>query len=134
MQLFCVEIYPEKSLHICEKQIVMSLEKKLSSLEEKVLRLSKSQKQFTERALMLLSLSVKDIYSKEEAAAFLNLSPQYLYQLHHHGKLKAIKKKGQKKIYFRKSDLEEYLSQSETDEHEESYDDFENEIVGNWQK
>lgn len=111
----------------------MKVHEKLASLEEKILQVSESQRKFTEKALLLLSLSVKDIYSKEEAAAFLNLSPQYLYQLHHHGKLKAIKKEGQKKIYFRKRDLENYLlSQSDIEENEDSYEDFENEIIDNW--
>ena len=55
-----------------------------------------------------------------------------------HGKLKAFKKKGQKKLYFRKEDLEAYLLSNSTEDENidenSDYDDFENEIVEKWKK
>ena len=42
-----------------------------------------------------------------EAAAFLRLKPNYIYQLVHGRKLPAFKPGG-KKLYFRKCDLEAY--------------------------
>lgn len=112
-------------------------QERLQLLEIQVSVLVNSQKEFTSKALQLLALSAKTIYSKEEAALFLNLDPDYLYQLKFHGKLKAYKKKGQKKIYFRKEDLEEYLiSNSSSDDVEDSndYDDFEGDILEKWKK
>lgn len=114
----------------------MSLQEKLSNLENKVSEMAKSQEDFVKKALLLMSLNVKDIYSKEEAAVFLNLSPDYLYQLNHHGKLKAIKQRGQKKIYFRKTDLENYLLNQTTSERseKEAYKAFEDDIKQAWKK
>ena len=115
----------------------MKDQERLQLLETQVSVLVNSQKEFTSKALQLLALSAKTIYSKEEAALFLNLDPDYLYQLKFHGKLKAYKKKGQKKIYFRKEDLEEYLiSNSASDDTEDSndYDDFEGDILEKWKK
>ena len=115
----------------------MKDQERLQLLETQVSVLVNSQKEFTSKALQLLALSAKTIYSKEEAALFLNLDPDYLYQLKFHGKLKAYKKKGQKKIYFRKEDLEEYLiSNSSSDDVEDSndYDDFEGDILEKWKK
>ena len=80
----------------------MKDQERLAALESQMSTLVNSQKEFTSKALQMLALGTKNIYSKEEAALFLNLDPDYLYQLKHHGKLKAYKKKGQKKIYFRK--------------------------------
>ena len=74
----------------------MKDQERLQLLETQVSVLVNSQKEFTSKALQLLALSAKTIYSKDEAALFLNLDPNYLYQLKFHGKLKAYKKKGQK--------------------------------------
>ena len=115
----------------------MKNQERLQLLEIQVSVLINSQKEFTSKALQLLSLSAKTIYSKEEAALFLNLDPDYLYQLKFHGKLKAYKKKGQKKIYFRKEDLEEYLISNSTSEdvnNNHYYEDFEEEIIEKWKK
>ena len=115
----------------------MKNQERLQLLEIQVSVLINSQKEFTSKALQLLSLSAKTIYSKEEAALFLNLDPNYLYQLKFHGKLKAYKKKGQKKIYFRKEDLEEYLISNSTSEdvnNNHYYEDFEEEIIEKWKK
>ncbi len=115
----------------------MKDQERLQLLETQVSVLVNSQKEFTSKALQLLALSAKTIYSKEEAALFLNLDPDYLYQLKFHGKLKAYKKKGQKKIYFRKEDLEEYLisnTASEDIEDSNDYDDFEGDILEKWKK
>ena len=112
-------------------------QERLQLLEIQVSVLVSSQKEFTSKALQLLALSAKTIYSKEEAALFLNLDPDYLYQLKFHGKLKAYKKKGQKKIYFRKEDLEEYLISNSTSEdanNNHDYEDFEEEIIEKWKK
>ncbi len=113
----------------------MNDKERLVALEHQIATLTSSQKEFTSKALQMLALGAKTIYSKEEAALFLNLDPDYLYQLKHHGKLKAYKKKGQKKIYFKKEDLETYLLGDVLDETEDnSYDDFENEILKRWKK
>lgn len=113
----------------------MTDQEKFRLLETQVSALVNSQKEFTAKALQLLALSAKTIYSKEEAALFLNLDPDYLYQLKFHGKLKAYKKKGQKKIYFRREDLEAYLiSNSSEEEVTDDYDEFEDEILNKWRK
>lgn len=106
--------------------------KKSNSLEEQLISLVKAQTEFTSKALMILSLGVKNIYSKEEAALFLNLDPDYLYQLKFHNKIKAYKKKGQKKIYFKKEDLENYILSDDGDE--ANCIDFEKEIIDKWKK
>ena len=112
----------------------MKDQERLQLLETQVSVLVNSQKEFTSKALQLLALSAKTIYSKDEAALFLNLDPNYLYQLKFHGKLKAYKKKGQKKIYFKKEDLENYLiAESENDE-VNNYEEFEDQITSNWKK
>ena len=115
----------------------MKDQERLAALESQMSTLVNSQKEFTSKALQMLALGTKKIYSKEEAALFLNLDPDYLYQLKHHGKLKAYKKKGQKKIYFRKEDLEEYLISNSTSEdvnNNHYYEDFEEEIIEKWKK
>lgn len=106
---------------------------KTTALEKQIIALIKTQTEFTSKALLILSLGVKNIYSKEEAAFFLNLDPDYLYQLKHHNKIKAYKKKGQKKIYFKKEDLENYVLSDSSDE-EIEYDDFEEDIIKKWKK
>ena len=112
----------------------MKDQERLQLLETQVSVLVNSQKEFTSKALQLLALSAKTIYSKDEAALFLNLDPNYLYQLKFHGKLKAYKKKGQKKIYLKKEDLENYLiAESENDE-VNNYEEFEDQITSNWKK
>lgn len=113
----------------------MKDQQRLVALENQISTLVNSQREFTSKALQMLALGTKNIYSKEEAALFLNLDPDYLYQLKHHGKLKAYKKKGQKKIYFRKEDLEAYLLGDTIEESKDSnYDAFEQEILTRWKK
>ena len=113
----------------------MKDQERLAALESQMSTLVNSQKEFTSKALQMLALGTKKIYSKEEAALFLNLDPDYLYQLKHHGKLKAYKKKGQKKIYFRKEDLEAYLLGDNVEEiRNDDYDAFEQEILERWKK
>ncbi|UCA58257.1 helix-turn-helix domain-containing protein [Chryseobacterium rhizoplanae] len=113
----------------------MKDQERLIALESQLVTLISAQKEFTAKALQMLALGTKTIYSKEEAALFLNLDPAYLYQLKHHGKLKAYKKKGQKKIYFKKEDLESYLLNEAVQEIEDDgYDDFEQEILDKWKK
>lgn len=113
----------------------MKDQERLQQLETQISTLVNSQKEFTSKALQMLALGTKNIYSKEEAALFLNLDPDYLYQLKHHGKLRAYKKKGQKKIYFKKEDLEAYLLGEAIEESAvEDYDDFEAEILDKWKR
>ena len=107
----------------------MKDQERLQLLETQVSVLINSQKEFTSKALQLLALSAKTIYSKEEAGLFLNLDPDYLYQLKFHGKLKAYKKKGQKKIYFKKEDLENYLLKESEEEDFNKYEYFEGQIL-----
>jgi len=83
---------------------------KLDQLELIIKELSKKQDAFIEKALIKLSLNSKEIYSSEEAAEFLSIDVKYIYQLTHQRKIRYSKKKGQKKIYFRKEDLLDYLN------------------------
>ncbi|MEG1236001.1 MAG: helix-turn-helix domain-containing protein [Flavobacterium sp.] len=83
---------------------------KIDRLELIVLELAKKQDAFIKKALMKLSLNNKDVYSSEEAAEFLSIEVKYIYQLTHQRKIRYSKKKGQKKIYFRKADLLDYLN------------------------
>jgi excisionase family DNA binding protein len=83
---------------------------KFDRLELIIRDLVKNQEAFIEKALMKLSLNSKDIYSSEEAAEFLSIELKYIYQLTHQRKIRYSKKKGQKKIYFRKADLIDYLN------------------------
>ncbi|UUW09797.1 helix-turn-helix domain-containing protein [Flavobacterium plurextorum] len=83
---------------------------KIDRLELMVLELAKKQDAFIKKALMKLSLNNKDVYSSEEAAEFLSIEVKYIYQLTHQRKIRYSKKKGQKKIYFRKADLLDYLN------------------------
>ncbi|MBS7234134.1 helix-turn-helix domain-containing protein [Flavobacterium psychroterrae] len=83
---------------------------KIDRLELIVLELAKKQDAFIKKALMKLSLNSKDVYSSEEAAEFLSIEVKYIYQLTHQRKIRYSKKKGQKKIYFRKADLLDYLN------------------------
>ncbi|MCC9062072.1 helix-turn-helix domain-containing protein [Flavobacterium piscisymbiosum] len=83
---------------------------KIDRLELIVLELAKKQDAFIKTALMKLSLNSKDVYSSEEAAEFLSIEVKYIYQLTHQRKIRYSKKKGQKKIYFRKADLLDYLN------------------------
>lgn len=83
---------------------------KIDRLELIVMELAKKQDAFIKKALMKLSLNSKDVYSSEEAAEFLSIEVKYIYQLTHQRKIRYSKKKGQKKIYFRKVDLLDYLN------------------------
>ncbi len=83
---------------------------KIDRLELIVMELAKKQDAFIKKALMKLSLNSKDVYSSEEAAEFLSIEVKYIYQLTHQRKIRYSKKKGQKKIYFRKTDLLDYLN------------------------
>ncbi|WP_177763078.1 helix-turn-helix domain-containing protein [Flavobacterium sp. I3-2] len=103
---------------------------KLDRLESIVQELSKKQDAFIEKALMKLSLNSKDIYSSEEAAEFLSIEVKYIYQLTHQRKIRYSKKKGQKKIYFRKEDLLDYLN----GEIMSTTEDLENAHASVWKK
>ncbi|MBB4801181.1 excisionase family DNA binding protein [Flavobacterium nitrogenifigens] len=83
---------------------------KIERLELIVQELANKQDAFIKKALMKLSLNSKDVYSSEEAAEFLSIEVKYIYQLTHQRKIRYTKKKGQKKIYFRKVDLLDYLN------------------------
>lgn len=93
----------------------MNTSTRISELESKIGILVQSQKEFVEKALLLLSLGTKDIYSNKEAAAFLDLKPDYIYQLVHQRKLTPIGGRTKGKSYFRRSDLEAYLEEKEED-------------------
>jgi len=53
-----------------------------------------------------------------EAAQFLKLKPNYIYQLVFHGKLNAYKPGG-KKLIFKKSDLEAYIYKNKVENKQE---------------
>ena len=103
---------------------------KIDRLELIVMELAKKQDAFIKKALMKLSLNSKDVYSSEEAAEFLSIEVKYIYQLTHQRKIRYSKKKGQKKIYFRKADLLDYLN----GEIISTCEDLENENVALWKK
>jgi|SRR5690606_2342022 len=83
---------------------------KIDRLESIILELAKKQDDFISKALIKLSLNSKEIYSAVEAAEFLSIDVKYIYQLTHQRKIRYSKKQGQKKIYFRKEDLLDYLN------------------------
>jgi excisionase family DNA binding protein len=55
-------------------------------------------------------LAAKDIYSTEEAALFLGVKRSYLYELVRRRALPHYKSRGGKLTYFRRSDLEEWMT------------------------
>lgn len=103
---------------------------KIDRLELIVMELAKKQDAFIKKALMKLSLNSKDVYSSEEAAEFLSIEVKYIYQLTHQRKIRYSKKKGQKKIYFRKADLLDYLN----GEIISTCEDLESENAALWKK
>jgi excisionase family DNA binding protein len=103
---------------------------KLDRLELIIKELAKKQEAFIEKALIKLSLNSKEIYSSEEAAEFLSIDVKYIYQLTHQRRIRYSKKKGQKKIYFRKEDLLDYLN----GEIVSTTEDFENDNAALWNK
>lgn len=83
---------------------------KIDRLESIILELAKKQDDFISKALIKLSLNSKEIYSALEAAEFLSIDVKYLYQITHQKRIRYSKKIGQKKIYFKKEDLLDYLN------------------------
>ena len=65
-----------------------------------------------ENSIQKLSLAVKPILSVEEAAAFLNMKPSYLYKLTSRKEIRFFCPLG-KLNYFQKSDLEDFLLRNE---------------------
>lgn len=65
-----------------------------------------------ENSIQKLSLAVKPILSAEEAAEFLSMKTSYLYKLTSGRKLTFSRPNG-KLIYFRRSDLEDFLLRNE---------------------
>lgn len=113
----------------------ISIKQRFDSIESKLDLFLKEQEEFSRKTLLKLSFGSKEIFTQHEAAEFLGLSPKYLDQLTHHGKLKFLKRKGQKFKYFRKKDLEEYLvGNQKFDPEEDGENDLEKEIISNWQK
>ncbi|RTY67687.1 helix-turn-helix domain-containing protein [Flavobacterium sp. LB2P53] len=74
-----------------------------------------------QNSISKLSLAVKTIFSVEEASAFLNLKPSYLYKLTSDKRIRFYKPNG-KLLYFKKEDLESFLlrNPSETIKEEDS--------------
>ena len=90
-----------------------------------------AQETLFQRQVSKLASVHKTVLTQEEAADYLGYQPSYLNQLTHHGKLKFIKKPGIKSKYFRRSDLDEYMSgesQLKLSEDEQ----MENEILESW--
>ncbi|MGV0966960.1 helix-turn-helix domain-containing protein [Empedobacter falsenii] len=103
---------------------------KINSLELTILMMLEKQNEFYNQALMKLSMNNKEYYSRDEAAQFLNLEPDYIYQLVHQGRLKKVNNPSNKKLYFKRSDLVEYI----TGNSKEGLDTFEEEILEKWNK
>lgn len=55
-------------------------------------------------------LDVKDIYTTTEASLFLGVKRSYLYELVRNRKIKHYKSCGGKLTYFRRQDLEEWMT------------------------
>lgn len=55
-------------------------------------------------------LDVKDIYNTTEASLFLGVKRSYLYELVRNRKIKHCKSRGGKLTYFRRQDLEEWMT------------------------
>lgn len=55
-------------------------------------------------------LSSKDIYTTTEASLFLGVKRSYLYELVRNRKIKHYKSRGGKLTYFRRQDLEEWMT------------------------
>ncbi len=55
-------------------------------------------------------LASKDIYTTAEACLFLGVKRSYLYELVRNRKIKHYKSRGGKLTYFRRSDLEEWMT------------------------
>lgn len=86
-----------------------TINQKLDKMEKELFHLRSSLQEFTKKALLLQSVGTKDILSNEEAAVFLDLTPDYIYQLVHRGKITPIGGRRRGKSYFKKSDLKAYL-------------------------
>ncbi len=100
--------------------------------EEKILLILQRQEVILSKILSSLQFPSKKFLSKEEAAQFLNVSPDYIYQLVHQRRIRPIKNKGQKKLYFLKEDLENYIMGSSSDD--KNYQNFEEDIEREWKK
>lgn len=55
-------------------------------------------------------LSSKDIYTTTEACLFLGVKRSYLYELVRNRKIKHYKSRGGKLTYFKRKDLEEWMT------------------------
>lgn len=110
---------------------IEQLTSKINSLELTILMMIEKQNSFFNQALSNLSLNNKEFYSRNEAAKFLNLDPDYIYQLVHHGKLKKINNPNNSKLYFRKSDLVDYIVGHKN---VNDVEDFESEVLNKWNK
>lgn len=66
----------------------------------------------------LLTNQTERPFSLDETAAYLNISPSYLYKLTSSQKIPFFKPNG-KKIYFKKSDLDAWLFRNRHDTQEE---------------
>lgn len=94
-------------------QKIKDMEQKQERLIELMLRklehLTQTQEEFYQKHFLALSTANKTILTQEEAAAYIGHKSSYLNQLTHHGRLKFIKRQGQKSKYFLKKDLEAYM-------------------------
>lgn len=111
---------------------VEQLTSKINSLELTLLMMIEKQNSFFDQALSKITLNNKEFYSRDEAAQFLNLDPDYIYQLVHQGRLKKIDNPNNKKLYFHKSDLIEYIT-GKADK-VDRLNEFENEVLERWNK
>jgi hypothetical protein len=112
---------------------ITSISRRFDLLESKIDLLSKKQEEFNRKALIKLSLSSKNIYTKPEAADFLGVSEAYIDQLTFRRRLEYIKGEGQKFKYFKKKYLEEYILGSNINKQDDS-DEFEDEILKKFKK
>lgn len=55
-------------------------------------------------------LAAKDIYTTDEACLFLGVKRSYLYELVRNRKIAHFKSQGGKLTYFRRKDLEEWMT------------------------
>lgn len=78
-----------------------------------------SQIQQLKEQINLLSIQAKDILNAEEASEFLGLKKSYLYKMCQANEIPHFRSKGGKKIYFKRSDLEDWMLYQKVETKEE---------------
>lgn len=70
-------------------------------------------KQIAELKMMIVNTTMKKVLTVEEAASYMGMSTEYLQKLCKARKIKSYRSKSGKKIYFHKSDLDDWMMYTE---------------------